>query len=158
MNLFISRDTKIIIIVVILISSYFLNLSNIMRYHLEKTFGKPLTFTYHCNVGVMQDKNNWYDEEFDLNDNIPIIDLNKYKNPSLYFYGRYVNSNDSAIISVNGKVLSDIDINDNSFEHHFWEKFYLEKTFVAKIPYHKGKNEIILTTGNFQNKYYVNIK
>ena len=81
------------------------------------------------------------------------IDLTKYNNPQIYLCGHYINSNEALVISLNGKVLNNVKISKEY--RSVWDKFYLERFFKTEIPLKTGKNELILITGNAQERYYI---
>jgi hypothetical protein len=149
-------QSKYGLIILALVGLLFFNISNVTRYYIEKTFFKPLTFTSACGIGVMQENEQWYEDEFNLdNTNTIKINISKYKKPTFYFYGEYINSNDPLVISVNGDIIQDIRITDDSFKLRFWKEFYLEKNFLAKIPLKIGVNNILVSTGNYKYAYHV---
>jgi hypothetical protein len=135
-----------------------LTLPNIARYHIEKAFGTPHTFFYLCGLGIMQKDKSWYVDEQNFYDDTSLnVNITKYKDSKLYLFGRFVNSSDQLIVSLNGTILQKTDIQNDGSLKYFWEYHYLEKSFVVELPYKIGKNELILITGNCQERLFINI-
>ncbi|MGL5269160.1 MAG: hypothetical protein ACRC7I_01330 [Selenomonadaceae bacterium] len=137
---------------------YAFNIPSHLRYAAENTFSKPNTSISSVNIGICEGENNYYSDEFNIDDNVAIVPLYKYSKPTIYLYGETANSYDPVTIYINGKSTNKIDITDDSVSLHFWNNIYINRVFVAKINLKKGTNEITIASGNIQKKYKIGIR
>ncbi|WP_196606797.1 hypothetical protein [Pectinatus frisingensis] len=148
------NNSIFIIVIFVLPILYYFSFPSIIRYKIEKEFMTPNTFLSGMNIAVEANGNYTLEKNVD-DDNT--VSFSKGNHQKIYAYGNIVNSNDDVSIFLNNKNVRDISITNNNFPCHFWDRFYLNKSFVVELPVTQGENELIITTGNSQNKYYINI-
>lgn len=156
------KKYKLTILFVILIWINFTPIPTNTRYEIEKATGTLDSFFYSCGVGVkdMPKDMQYYDEEQEYIDNETImLNISKYSKPTVYLYGRIVNSAAPLSVICNGNVVDYEKHLSNSNLPMFWKHIYLDKYFVVELTNIKenSTNEIIITSGVASEKYYIKL-
>lgn len=140
-----------IIAIVLIVVFTFFGIPNYLRYHYEKNFGSPLTFFYGTNLGIIIGDNNYYEDEINLDDiQSHKVDLSKYNSEEVefYIYGRFVNSAERLVVTLNDKVVYNGKASNEMSNFH--SRYYIEKHYVVKLQdfNRRGYNKIVVSTGS----------
>jgi len=156
----VKMKAKIIIgLLVVVFILFFLGVPSNIRYYFEKRFGDPHTFFYDVNLAIKLKGNNYYTDEFYLDDNPRLrIDISPYQKSEIemFLYGGYTNSADPLIVILNDKVI----FNGHGTTYsraNFYGRIYITKRFVVELEGFNlnGTNKIIVSTGNANETYFI---